>query len=138
MERWSTEHEHVAAVEPAAIWQLWQDVASWPAWDASIVSARLDGPFAVGTQGVIEPEGQGELPFHLTAVEPGRGFTDETGFGPVALRFSHRVEAVDGGARIVVGVEVEGPGAAEIGPMVASDLPDSVAALAAAAVRSPA
>jgi hypothetical protein len=52
------------------------------------------------------------------------------------LRFDHRVEPRPGGSRIVVSIEADGPDAEQIGPAVAEDLPESVAALAAAAMRA--
>jgi hypothetical protein len=74
--------------------------------------------------------------FELTAVEPGAGFADETRLGPLVLRFRHRVEPHGDGARIVVSVEADGPDAEQVGPAVAEDLPESVAALAEAALRA--
>jgi hypothetical protein len=60
--------------------------------------------------------------------------THDTAAAPEHVwRFRHRVERHGGGSRIVVTVEAEGPDADTIGPAVASDLPESVAALAAAA-----
>jgi hypothetical protein len=46
------------------------------------------------------------------------------------------VEPRGAGSRIVVSVEAEGPDADRIGPAVAEDLPESVAALAEAAIRA--
>ena len=41
-----------------------------------------------------------------------------------------------GGPCIVVSIEADGPDADQVGPAVAEDLPESVAALAAAAMRA--
>ena len=134
---WRTEHTHDTAAAPEAVYALWADVEGWPAWDASLIAASLAGPFAAGTTGTLHPEGMPEpLAFRLTAVEPGAGFADETRLGPLALRFRHRVEPRGAGSRIVVSVEAEGPDADRIGPAVAEDLPESVAALAEAAMRA--
>jgi polyketide cyclase/dehydrase/lipid transport protein len=134
---WKTEHTHDSAAAPEAVYALWADVESWPAWDASLIATTLSGPFAAGTTGTLHPEGMPEpIAFVLTAVEPGAGFADETRLGPVTLRFRHGVEPRGAGSRIVVSVEADGPDADRIGPAVAEDLPESVAALAAAAVRA--
>jgi hypothetical protein len=131
---WQTEHTHETPASPEAVFALWADVPSWPAWDASLVATTLDGPFAAGTAGTLHPQGMPEpIPFVITAVDDGSGFADETRLGPLALRFGHRVEPRGAGARIVVTVEAEGPDADQVGPAVAADLPESVAALAAAA-----
>jgi hypothetical protein len=131
---WQTEYTHETPAAPGDVFALWADVERWPTWDASLVATTLDGPFAAGTAGTLHPQGMPEpIAFLITAVEEGAGFADETRLGPLALRFRHRVERHGGGSRIVVAVEAEGPDAETVGPAVASDLPESVAALAAAA-----
>jgi Polyketide cyclase / dehydrase and lipid transport len=134
---WKTEHTHPSNAAPEAVFALWADVEGWPAWDASLIATTLDGPFAAGTTGTLHPHGMpGPIAFRLTAVEPGAGFADETRLGPLVLRFEHRVEQCGNGSRIVVSIEADGPDAAQIGPAVAEDLPESVAALAAAAMQA--
>jgi hypothetical protein len=131
---WKTEHVHETDASPESIFAMWADVEGWPRWDASLVATTVAGPFAAGTTGTLHPQGMPEpISFVITAVDEGRGFADETLLGPLALRFEHRVEPIAAGARIVVSVEAEGPDAEQIGPAVAEDLPESVAALAAAA-----
>jgi Polyketide cyclase / dehydrase and lipid transport len=133
---WTTEYEHETTAPAESVFALWADVLGWPEWDASLIATTVDGPFAAGTTGTLHPEGLPEpLPFTITAVEDGRGFADETRLGELALRFRHRVEPTSAGSRITVTVEASGPGADEVGPAVAADLPESVAALAAAAER---
>ena len=134
---WSLEQSVVTPAPAAAVFALWADVPSWPSWDTSLIATTFDGPFAAGSAGTLHPEGApGPLPFVITAVDPGAGFTDETPFGEVLLRFVHRAEPVEGGTRVTLRVEVEGPGAQEVGEMVTSDLPDALAALTAAAERA--
>jgi Polyketide cyclase / dehydrase and lipid transport len=134
---WKTEHTHLTDAAPEAVFALWADVEGWPDWDASLIATTLDGPFAAGTTGTLHPQGMPEpIAFELTQVEPGAGFADETRLGPLVLRFCHRVEPHAAGSRIVVSVEAEGPDADQVGPAVAEDLPESVAALAEAALRA--
>jgi hypothetical protein len=134
---WKTEHTHDTAAAPEAVFALWADVEGWPAWDASLIATTLDGPFAAGSTGTLHPQGMPEpIAFRLTAVEPGAGFADETRLGPLVLRFEHRVEPRADGSRIAVSIEADGPDAEQIGPAVAEDLPESVAALAEAALRA--
>ncbi len=76
---WSIEHEHVTSASPDRVFDLWANVAGWPAWDGSLIATTLDGPFAAGSRGILHPHGAPEpLPFTITSVEPGRGFADET------------------------------------------------------------
>jgi len=37
------------------IWRLWTDVEKWPAWDSELVSAQLEGAFALGAMGQLVP-----------------------------------------------------------------------------------
>jgi hypothetical protein len=134
---WTTEHTVETTAPADAVHALYADVAGWPAWDESVELAELDGPFVAGTTGRLRPAGLETLPFTLLWAEAGRGFTDETPFMGHVLRFVHLLEpAAGGGTRITHRVEIDGPAAAEMGPNVASDLPEAMAALAAAAERA--
>ena len=79
-----------------------------------------------------------ELPFQITWLEPGAGFTNETpvpGAG-VVVRVRHEPAATAaGGTEITYRVEVDGPDevAAEAGTAVSADFPEVIAALAAMA-----
>jgi Polyketide cyclase / dehydrase and lipid transport len=132
---WETDHTLETEASPEAVFAVWADVEGWPGWDASLVATTLDGPFAAGTTGTLHPQGMPEpVAFTITAVDEGAGFADETRLGPLVLRFTHRAEPHFGGARITVTIAAEGPDADQVGPAVAADLPESVAALAAAAL----
>jgi hypothetical protein len=70
----------------------------------------------------------------LIDVRDGEHFIDETQVGELVIRVAHRLERVTPDAtRIVYAVEAEGPGAAEIGPAIAADFPQMLAALVALA-----
>lgn len=134
----SYEYEHTVetAAPPAAVWRLWSEVGRWPEWDASVQSVELRGPFEVGTTGTMHITGQPPIPFRLTEVEPGRGFVDETEIPGGVLRFRHTAVALPGGGTAITHrVEIDGAEdvAAEFGPQVTEDVPESVAALAALA-----
>ena len=62
---------------PAAVWQVWTDVASWPEWDASKEIARLDGDFEVGSPGWAKQRGNLGGLFMITLIEPGQRFVTE-------------------------------------------------------------
>jgi polyketide cyclase/dehydrase/lipid transport protein len=131
---WETEHTLTTEATPEAVFAVWADVEGWPRWDASLIATTLDGPFAAGTTGTLHPQGMPEpVAFTITAVDEGAGFADETRLGPLVLRFTPRVEPHGTGAQITVAIAAEGPDADRVGPAVATDLPESVAALAAAA-----
>jgi hypothetical protein len=124
-----------------AIWSLYDDVATWPRWDAQAELITRDGPFAAGTTGTMKFAGQEPLSYRLTKVEPLRGFIDETPVGELVVRVAHVLEPLPSGRlRIIYSTEIDGPEdqAQQIGPMITADFPDTIAALAALAEeRSP-
>jgi hypothetical protein len=50
-----------AAVSPAAVWSLYDDVRTWPAWDDQAEAVTRDGPFATGSTGTMKFRGQDPL-----------------------------------------------------------------------------
>jgi hypothetical protein len=79
-------------VPAAEIWALYEDVRTWPLWDAQAQAVTRDGPFAAGTAGTMTFTGQDPLPDRLVKVDPEREFIDETPVGELVVRVSHRLE----------------------------------------------
>ena len=52
-------------VSPAVIWALYEDVTTWPGWDAQAELITRDGPFEAGTTGTMKFVGQEPLPYRL-------------------------------------------------------------------------
>lgn len=95
--------------DPAAVWPVWTDVASWPEWDVSKEIARLDGEFRPGVTGWAKQRGTLGGPFTITRVEPGRRWVSECPLPLGKVIFDHVVEPVPGGgARVIKSVDVEG------------------------------
>ena len=133
------EHEHSIELTaaPESVWRLWSEVDRWVEWDTGLDRASLDGPFEVGTTGVMHIPGLGPIGFRLIEVQPGVGFTDETSVEGAVVRFGHHLEPLPGGRlRVTHRVTVEGPAAAELGPAIVEDLPEALAALAKLAEAS--
>jgi hypothetical protein len=123
-------------VAPEAIWALYEDVTTWPSWDAQAEKITRDGPFQSGTTGTMKFVGQDPLAYRLAKVEPLREFVDETPAGPLLVRVSHLLEPVAAGRlRITYSAEIEGPeeAAQQIGPMITADFPETMASLVAMA-----
>lgn len=127
---WSTDFSIDTSASPEAIWRLFRDVGTWGSWNAGIETIALDGPFAAGTTFTMKPPGQDAMRSRLTEVRENECFVDETTVDDLTIRVAHRIERKGDGARVTYAVSAEGPGAAEIGPAVASDFPDVLAALA--------
>ena len=123
-------------VAPEAIWALYEDVTTWPSWDAQAEKITRDGPFQAGTTGTMKFVGQDPLAYRLAKVEPLREFIDETPAGPLLVRVSHLLEPVAAGRlRITYSAEIEGPeeAAQQVGPMITADFPETMASLIALA-----
>jgi hypothetical protein len=133
MFEWS--HQVETAATPEQVWPLYADVTRWLEWDTGLEGVTLDGPFAVGSRGTLQVEGQPPLTWELTEVVEGQLFTDVTVIPGVAtLTFVHRLEAAPTGAVITHEVRIDGPAAAQLGPMVTSDTPEAMESLARIAV----
>jgi hypothetical protein len=129
-------HTVEADVTAEAIWELYDDVTTWPSWDAEAESITRDGPFAAGTTGTMKFKGQEPLRYRLTMVEPLREFVDETPVDALVVRVSHLLEPLASGRlRITYSAQIDGPEqrAKEIGPMITADFPDTIASLVALA-----
>jgi hypothetical protein len=128
----SYEHSHRSAASPAAVWRLYSDVSSWPAFDSEAERIELDGRFAAGAHGTMKLRGQEPFGFTLTEVEPERLFTDETPVGDAVVRVRHVLTPVAGGVEITHAVRIDGPPdfAEELGAMITADMPDTIARLA--------
>ena len=127
---WSAEYSIETSASAEAIWSLFRDVGAWASWNAGIESIALEGPFAAGTSFTMKPPGQDAMRSRLTEVRENECFVDETTVDDLTIRVAHRIERKGKGARVTDTVSAEGPGAEEIGPAVASDFPDVLAALA--------
>ena len=124
-------HTVTTTATPEQVWPLYAEVDRWLEWDSGLVGVTLDGPFEVGSSGTLEVEGQPPLTWTLVDVVENALFTDVTDIPGVAtLTFVHRIEPTSDGSTITHEVHIEGPAADGLGPMVTSDTPEAMAALA--------
>jgi hypothetical protein len=131
---WKVEHSIETSAAPREVWDLWVDVAGWPAWNADIEAIELAGPFAAGGTIRMTPIGQEPIELRIAeAVEPEQ-FVDEADLGEIVVRTIHRAEQSDGGrTRVTYRMEITGPAAdtlgPQIGPEISGDFPETLAAL---------
>jgi hypothetical protein len=125
-------HSVDADIAPEAIWSLYEDLETWPLWDADIVGVTRDGPFATGTTGSLTFRGQEPLSYRLAEVQPLRSFADEVPVGKLTVRVAHLIEPLSSGSlRLTYTAEIEGPvdQAQAIGPMITADFPETMRSL---------
>ena len=129
---WQVQYDIEADARPSAIWALFRDVAGWKSWNPGVEASELEGPFATGTWFTMTPPAADTLRSRLLDVRENECFVDETRVGDLVVTVQHRLlELSEGRTRISYAVTASGPGAAEIGPMVAADFPNVLAALSA-------
>ena len=136
---WRGDYSIETSATPAVIWSIFREVPGWKTWNAGIEHIEIEGPFSPGTWFTMKPPGQDPLRSKLVEVRENACFVDETRVGDLAITVAHRIEPLGAGrTRIVYAAEARGPDASEIGPAVASDFPQVLAALAKRAEARPA
>src|SRR5262245_33854265 len=109
------EFEHHVEVQVGRdfAWRFWTDVANW-AFDPSVESVELDGPFAAGAKGVTKPRGQAPIEWRLVEVQDRSGALIEIPLPGATISFRWRYEDAAGGAvRITQRVTLKGERAAD-------------------------
>jgi hypothetical protein len=125
-----TQYAVEAKATAKQIWKLFEDVPGWKEWNSGIAAIELKGPFAEGSELSMTPTGGPPMVSKLVEVKKEIGFTDVTQVDEITVRVAHRIEPLGKGSRVVFAVEVDGPGAEEVGKMVSGDFPEVLAALA--------
>jgi uncharacterized membrane protein len=89
------------AAPPDVVWAVMSDVERWHEWTASIRSIRLvgGGPLGVGTRAWIKQPRFPPAMWKVTAMEPGQGFTWESGAPGMRVYANHSVQPIAGGTR---------------------------------------
>ena len=72
---------------------------------------RIDGPFAVGTELDVTPQGQDTFRSRIVELVENERYADRTEFGDVSLTFRHTLEPTAAGTRVTHQLVIDGPGA---------------------------
>ncbi len=98
---------------------------------------ELHGPFAVGAEVSVTPQGQDMMRSVIVELDEGRSYADSTRFGDLTLLFRHTLDALPTGTRVTHRLEIHGPDAddagPELGPKISGDFPITLDELLAAA-----
>ena len=135
---WAHAHVTETDLRPEAIWRVLKDLDNWTSWDTSMEAVTLNGPFAVGSEVIMVPNGQQPITSVITAISENERYADRTEYAGLTLGFSHTLTPLPGGGtRITHRLEITGDQAGELGPelglMITEDFPQAMAALLAAA-----
>lgn len=135
MSRWETTSTLEVEAPPAEIWRgAYEDAGAWPAWNAEIKRATLDGPLALGATAKIVFRTGLRLRFHVVEFEEGRVFTDESRLLGARMGHRHLIEPTESGSRLTNTIYIEGPltpiWRRIMGPAATRTLPDAQHAVA--------
>jgi len=97
-----------SAATPAAFFERWADMATWPQWNADTEWVRLDGPFATGSTGVLKPKGGPKTKFVIEKLTDSE-FVDVSRLLGARLTFHHSVSVAPQGTVVKVLVTLAGP-----------------------------
>lgn len=120
-------HEVDVAAPPERVWTLWSDPTSWHEWNPDVRKMDLDGPFAVGTTGIMHTTAGRSHPIVFSAIQPGRSFRlDARPIPATTFRFDCTIVPTATGCRIGQAVSFGGLGsllAPMMGRQVAAGFP---------------
>src|SRR3954447_23100685 len=84
---------------PAAFFAKWADMATWPEWNLDTEWVRLDGPFAPGATGTLQPKGGAKVPFVVQTLDD-QQFVDVSRLWGAELTFAHEVTPLADGCEV--------------------------------------
>jgi uncharacterized protein YndB with AHSA1/START domain len=127
---WSTESSIDIAAPVEAVWSVLTDVERWPVWNGDIARIALAGPFAAGTTIAMTVQDGDTIVLRLADVVDGVRFVDEATVADTVIRTAHVVTRLDEQrSRVLYRLEADGPAAAQIGPAVSADFPETLEGL---------
>lgn len=131
---WTAEHSVISAATPEQIYQCLVDHDTWTQWDAGLEWVRLDAAVAVGTTGVLRPDGGPDVKFYINALESNRRYCNISSLPLTKLLFDHIVEPHENGSKLTHRVEITGLltplFSRKVGREIHRDMPKTMAALA--------
>ncbi|EIV95125.1 polyketide cyclase [Frankia sp. QA3] len=135
---WTTEYSAVADLRPELMWAALRDLHSGVRLSDRSDSFELHGPFAVGTEISVTPQGQDTFRSKIVELVEAEVYADQTVFGDLTLLFRHTfAPAGEGRTRVTHRLEIDGPTSdqvgPELGPQISADFPDAMDDLFAAA-----
>jgi uncharacterized membrane protein len=99
-----------SSAPPAAFFERWADMATWPEWNLDVEWVRLDGEFAQGATGTLKPKGGPKVRFVVESLVRDKEFVDVSRLAGARLVFAHHVtETAGGGCTVHVQISMSGP-----------------------------
>jgi|LFEF01.1.fsa_nt_gb hypothetical protein len=134
---WTHRYEEWTDLSCEALWPILADVARWPEVDHNIGRLDIAGPPGPGVPFTLKVRNGPALRFTIGAFEPPHRYSDICRMPLARMRTLHTLAPENGGTRIRVDIEIEGPLAPVWGLLVgrkhANGLPAQTQRLLAAA-----
>jgi hypothetical protein len=135
---WSTTYTAETDAAPEAVWAALRDLHSGVRLSDNSDAFEPHGPFAVGTEISVTPQGQDTFRSVIIELQEPTAYADRTEFGGLILTFRHTLDPRPaGGTRVTHQLQIDGPDAhqagPELGPQISEDFPAAMADLFAAA-----
>ncbi|MGI8553996.1 MAG: SRPBCC family protein [Dehalococcoidia bacterium] len=131
---WSAEAVVESAVTAEAVWQIWTDVEHWKTWNPQVLASKLNGPFEVGSTGMIKPKGAPKAAFTMIGVQPERRWANRTRLPLATLDYIHELQPAPTGISIRHCAQLSGPLSGlfgiVMGKKLKGDMPQAVRNLA--------
>ena len=130
---WTTEYSAETPLPAEAVWQalraLHEGRLTFPGAD----HFEIHGPFAVGTEVSVTPEGQDTFTSRIVDLVENHTYADQATYGDVTLLFRHTLDPLEHGTRVTHRLDITGPAAdrvgPELGPRISGDFDTSMAQL---------
>ncbi|KQR53387.1 polyketide cyclase [Leifsonia sp. Leaf336] len=136
---WTTEEVAETTASRSAVWEAVRDLHTGDLTYPGADRFELHGPFEVGTELTVTPEGQEPIRSRIVELSAGRAYADLTEFGEVQLTFRYDLDDREEGTVVRYSLTIDGADSdtvgPELGPQISADFPASLAALLAEAER---
>jgi hypothetical protein len=134
-----TSHFADTEASPEQVWAAIEALHSGSRLSERSDTFELHGPFALGTELSVTPQGQGTFRSTIVEFVEHRMYADRTEYEGLTLLFRHTLAPNGEGTTVTHELVIDGPGVDEVGPIVgpqiSEDFPVAMADLLAAAVR---
>lgn len=137
---WHTEHTAETELPASTVWTALRDLHTGAAPSADGDTFEIHGPFQVGTELSVTPQGQETFRSRIIELVEDERYADETTFGDLTLTFRHLLRGTDGGTAVTHQLVIDGPGSDQAGPelgaQIAADFPAAMQSLFASAAAA--
>lgn len=95
------EHRIIVNTSAAIIFRIYADVSNWNKWDPDTKASFINGPFQVGSKGMITPNKGMAVPMLLTSVNENQNFTVESKIPFLKMVFEHELTPTESGTEVI-------------------------------------